>query len=556
MWERISSASGQLRDEYETVVVGSGYGGSIVAARLAERGHSVCLFERGKEWQPGDFPDRFKDLAGNFRSKKNPLGLVDYYACEDIDVLKGNGLGGTSLLNLNVAFRPDRELFDDPRWPKVYRDLAASGGIWEYYSRAEEVLAPNHHPRWNELTKVKRIEQRFDELEDARFGPVNITVNFDLDGQENAQGVTQFPCIDCGDCFPGCNVGAKNALYMNYLPWAGKKGAEIFTQIEVRHVEKRPAGGWTVVYRYNTDDAWGEDRRLTAHNVVLAAGAVGSTEILLRSAAAGLALSGRLGHGFSGNGDFLGLAYNNDVRCDVMGYGNHPESPRAQIKPGPTIVSSIQYDRSRPFPERITIEDFALVPSALVDTYRHLLPPLAGLTGEDMDHGLADKAHELGRVAKDQVTWSPDGALNHSMVYLVMAIDDAKGRLLLNDKGRLRIDWPSVHKDPIFEKIEHELKEHARTLGGTYVHLERPKIFDANNLITAHPLGGCDLGDDPGSGVVDPDGRVFEAGGGVHEGLFVVDGAVVPMPVAVNPFLTISAVAERIAERLPGLLAS
>lgn len=551
MWERLSDARGSLKDEYELVVVGSGYGGSVIAARLAEQGHSVCLLERGKEWQPGDFPDTFSGLSRNVRTSSNPLALVDYYLCEDIDVLKGNGLGGTSLLNLNVAYRPDREFFEDPRWPKTYRDLGDSGEIWKYYQRAENILRPNHHPRWNKLTKVQRMKQRFDQLNDAQFGPVNITVNFDLDGEKNPFGVTQYPCIDCGDCFPGCNVGAKNALYMNYIPYARQKGAEIHTQIEVRHVVQRTKGGWDVIYRHNSDDGHGEDKTLLAHNVVLAAGALGSTEILLRSATHGLTLSERIGHGFSGNGDFLGLAYNNDVRCDVVGYGNHPDSLRAQVKPGPTIVSSIQYDRSRPFAERITVEDFALLPSSLVDTFRRALPGLAALTGEDTDHGLADKARELARIGQDQIAWNPNAALNHSMVYLVMAFDDAKGRMFLNDKGRVNIDWPSVHKDPIFDRIEDELKAHARALGGTWVHLDRPGLFDANNLITAHPLGGCDLGDDADGGVVDADCQVFDGDGGVHEGLFVVDGAVLGVPIGVNPFLTIAAVAERTAERMP-----
>lgn len=556
MWERIANAPGELKEEYQTVVVGSGYGGSVIAARLAENGHPVCLLERGKEWQPGDFPDTFRKLAGNIRTKHHPLALVDYYLCEDIDVLKGNGLGGGSLINLNVAYRPDRELFEDPRWPRAYRDLGDSGEIWRYYERAEEVLAPSHHPRWDRLTKVQRVKQRFDELEDAAFGPINACVNHTLDGEKNAQGVTQHRCIDCGDCFPGCNVGAKNTLYMNYLPWAKQKGAEIHTRIEVRYVERRAGGGWDVIFRRNTDKECGEHRRLVAHNVVLSAGTVGSTEILLRSACEGLSCSGRLGFGFSGNGDYLGLAYNNDVRCDVMGYGNHPDSQRAQIQPGPTIVSSIQYHRSRPFAERITIEDFSLVPSALVDTFRHALPPLAGLTGVDMDSGLADEMHEWGRIAKDQVRWSPDGALNHTMVYLVMAVDDARGRMFLNVKGRMNIGWESVHSDPIFETIQHELEAHAKVLGGTWVHLDRPKLFSNENLITAHPLGGCNLADDGTTGVVDPDGRVFDGGGGVHDGLFVVDGAVVGAPIGVNPFLTIAAVAERIAERMPQHLAN
>src|SRR5258708_4856223 len=101
MSEPLANSSGQLRSEYETIVVGSGYGGAITAARLAESGRPVCLLERGREWIPGDFPDTGEKLAGAVRRKGNPLGLLDYYLCKDIDVLKGSGLGGTSLVNAN-----------------------------------------------------------------------------------------------------------------------------------------------------------------------------------------------------------------------------------------------------------------------------------------------------------------------------------------------------------------------------------------------------------------------------------------------------------------------
>jgi len=542
----LSSSPESLRDSYSTVVVGSGYGGAITAARLAAVGEPVCLLERGREWQTGEFPDTAGKLLKNVRSKRRPLGLVDFYLCKDIDVLKGNGLGGGSLVNANVAFRPDRELFADPRWPRAWRDLAESGEVWRYYRTVEEMLAANPHPRWSELTKVRRLKQHADTLSDVEFGPVNLAVNFDLDG-EDEYGILRRPCIDCGDCFPGCNVGAKNTLDKNYLPLAKQNGAEIFTRVEVRRLEPATGGGWWLWYRITDGNRRSPLLKLAARRVVLSAGALGSTEILLRSTSAGLSTSARLGQGFSGNGDYLGLNYNSDYRTDVMGYGNRPDSKWAEVKPGPTIVSVVQYDRSQPFAERITIEDFPLVPSALVGAFRRTLPGLA-LTGKNT--GVGNTFAKFKRVIKDQL-WrrNPAGALNHSLVYLVMGIDDSKGQVSLGNNDKLDISWTSLRQDPLFEHIDREVLAHTTTLGGTYRQLDRfnPFVSDHANLITAHPLGGCCMGEDADHGAVDADGRVFDGEGGVHQGLYVIDGSVLPMAVGVNPFLTIAAVAERIS---------
>ena len=553
MAERLSSSQGDLKDNYRTVVVGSGYGGAVTAARLAEHGQPVCLLERGREFPVGTFPDTLGNLAHNVRGSKKPLGMFDYYLMRDIDVLKGCGLGGGSLVNAGVAIRPDPEVFADPRWPRRYRELAASGEIWKYYQKAETMLAAKQHPRGLQLTKVQKIKEVADTLRDGRFGLMNICVNFDVDGR-NHVGVEQKPCIDCGDCITGCNVGAKNTLYMNYLPYARQRGAEIFTQIEVRRIAAAPGGGYTVTWRHNRDDRLGEERTLSARNVVLSAGTLGSTEILLRSVRErGLTASSKLGFGFSGNGDYLGLAYNSPQRINVLGYGNHPDSPRAKVKPGPTIVSGIQYDRSQPVGQRLTLQDFTAFPSGLVNTFRHTLGGLAAL-GTHPHLGVGEWLAKLWRVAKDQVFWTPDGAANHSLVYLVMALDSSCGSMQLGDDDKLTVVWDDVLEDPVYEKAKDALLVHARTLGATFAQLGRPNIWTRkDNLVTAHPLGGCHVGDDADRGVVDTAGRVFDGQGGVHHGLYVVDGSLVPMALGVNPLNTISALAEHIVE---GMLAA
>ena len=252
-----------------------------------------------------------------------------------------------------------------------------------------------------------------------------------------------------------------------------------------------------------------------------------------------------LGKRFSGNGDFVGIAYNNDQVTEVTGYGNHPDGRRAEVKPGPSIISGIQYNRSRPFPDRFIFEDTS-IPLAAVDISRRALP---FVIGREMDSGFADALEEFRRIGEDLLDWNETGALNSSMVYLIMSVDDSKGEMLL-DGDELEISWPGVPDQAIFTTLNKEIAEHTRTLGGRFIENFRWTFLGGSNLITVHPLGGCSLGDDSDEGVVDSRGQVFDAEGGLHDGLYVVDGAIVPSAIGVNPFLTISALAEHIADHL------
>src|SRR5581483_3596 len=274
---------------------------------------------RGREWEPGNFPETVPEVVSATRSDLNPLGLYEFLNYPDISVVKGSGLGGTSLINANVAIVPDREVFELVGWPRTLR----YDDMLQYYERAREILSAGPHPRGNPqndgaLSKVKALERRAAEL-GMHAGPLNIAVNFTIDGP-NPHGVSQKPCIDCVDCVTGCNVSAKNTLYMNYLPMARNAGAEIFTQTKVEWIEKLDGGGWRVHGRHY-DNGSSDSFTLEARNVFLSAGSLNSTEILLRSEMHGLSISPTLGTCFSGNGDFFGLAYNGDWQTDVLGYG-------------------------------------------------------------------------------------------------------------------------------------------------------------------------------------------------------------------------------------------
>lgn len=536
--------------EYDVVIVGSGYGGAITAARLATASITpklrICILERGMEWIPGTFPDEPGDCLQHFVSPLNPLGLYEFVRNDQISVIKGSGLGGTSLVNANVAIIPEDAAFSRAPWPNAIKLNA----LQTFYQKAADTLQVSQHPRGNQLLKIKALQKRGDQDPDRKFDLLKLAVNFTRDGVDE-NGVERHPCIDCGDCVTGCNVRAKNTLYMNYLPIARNHGVEIFTQVQVTYLEEAAGSGYVIHYEHRTPrNPIPETGTLRARRmVVLSGGSLGSTEIMLRSRAHGLPLPDTVGTRFSGNGDFFGIAYNSDQQTDIMGFGNHLDDPvRSAVKAGPTIVGVIRYNRAKPFNQQMTFEDLS-VPRGAVEACRRVLPLLPG---KDTDNrpilDWLDNFEEAHRIARD-IQFDPKGALNHTMAYLVMADDDAKGKMSL-DNDHLKIDWPQVGAEPIFQQINNEVQEHARTLGARFVGNPVWKFFNLQHLITAHPLGGCPMGDTPATGLVDDVGCVFKPDGMRYSGLRIADGSIIPTALGVNPFLTISALSERIADSL------
>jgi cholesterol oxidase len=540
----------QRKSAYDFVVIGSGYGGAISAARLASANltpkPSICILERGKEWQPKTFPETTAEVLGAVRSDVNPLGLYEFLTHPDISVIKASGLGGTSLINANVAIVPDEEVFEQFHWPTAIRYPE----LKKFYKMAHDALAANPHPHALELAKVQALEKRAVQL-GTHAQALDIVVNFKKEGP-NQFGVNQKPCIDCGNCVTGCNVTAKNTLYMNYLPMAANAGATILTQTKVEWLEKRAGGGWRI-HGKHVDGLSSQDFTLDAGEVILSAGSLNSTEILLRSEMHGLSVSPALGTRFSGNGDFFGLAYNGTPQTNVLGYfpADTP-GPGDSPEPGPNIVGMVRYNGGLPEEQRITVEDFSF-PRAYVEASKAVF---GLIRGQDTVTGNEDA--QAARLARDMNPLSaphdPDGAMNHSMLYLVMGQDNARGTILFEapftePDGRIRISWDKVGQQQIFTRMNQELRRHARALEANFISNPTWSIFQLGHLITAHPLGGCPMGDDHQQGAVDPFGRVFAGDGSVHDGLYVTDGSVVPSALGVNPLMTISALTERMVDR-------
>ena len=536
-----------MQDHYTVVIIGSGYGGAIAASRLARAGQQVCVLERGREFQPGEYPDTEEEALAEIQAELpgghvgSRAGLYAFHVNPDVNVFTGCGLGGTSLINGNIAVRPDSRVFDDHRWPRALRDDPA--GLTEGYRRAEDMLRPAAYPaRYPTLAKLDALEKSAANLGQT-CTRVPITVSFE-EGP-NHVGAEQHGCMLCGDCITGCNYGAKNTVLFNYLPDARNFGAEIYTQVDVRNLE-RQQGRWLV--RYQLLDSGLEDGDAATHTVsaeivVLAAGTLGSTEILLRSKAAGVPLSDQLGQHFSGNGDVLGYSYG--CLQEIRGVGHGRRDPRDAEAVGPAVTGQIDMRSQPELNDGIVIHEIAtpgalsnLLPQALAKTG----VALGKVTGASLGEALAEDEAEI-----ESVFLGPyDEAANRTQAYLVTTHERGSGSMRL-ENGRLRLEWPHVGRQPVFEKVNQTLAEATRALGGSYrINPVWSTVF-SRDLITLHPLGGCVMADDAMQGVVNDKGQVFRgaSGASVYEGLYVCDGSTVPRSLGVAPLLTISALSER-----------
>ena len=509
----------------DVLIIGSGYGGAVCAARLAahrKRGVKIAVLERGREWVPGTFPFSLTNVNPFSRNSSwlrenlatNPLGLFGFYNQGDVTVVNGSGLGGSSLINCAVVIETEEAVFQQPAWPE---ELRAKERLRPYYDRAQRMLAPQRTPEDRISPKLKTHLATAAALNkqgvwQADAYPVPLAIAFS--DRTNAQGMRQHGCVECGDCSTGCNVGAKHSLDMNYLPLAWSGGAMMFTQTEVERIEKA-ADHYRVHCMLRAGRFLQERDVVTARMVILAAGTLGTNEILLRSRETnGLALSDWLGKGFSANGNYLWFVDyqqgNPEVTTNSAGVGVVQGTPKAPV--GPSIQGIVDFRRgTRPMVDHVVFEDLAH-PSALA-TGVHALT-------------VAD--------------------LNRAITLLACGHDTAEGQIRLeNDEASVR--WPNYNAQACRAAMAALVTQYASAFGG------RGGSFWPGDNTTAHPLGGCRMAATAADGVVNHRGEVFDVtpgrdGRAVQPGLYVADASIIPSALGNNPLLTITALAERVAD--------
>ncbi len=521
----------KLRDHYDVVIVGSGYGGGVSASRLARAGLRVAVLERGREFLTGEFPNRFPDLRNEFQltGKRIQTGkktaLYDIRVGEDMHVLVGCGLGGGSLVNAGVTLRPDPRVFDDEIWPgQIRQDPTLDEG----YLRAEAWLKPAAHNGTNKLAKFQALADANNDLNHRMVTPRTAVT---YEEGTNAAGITQPACTLCGDCCSGCNVGAKNTVALTYLPDAVRHGAELFTHAKVRKVNKNSNGHWqTEIERLDDEKGDAATRTVSSDAVILAAGTLGSTEILLRSQEAGLKISERVGHCFSANGDIIAFGYGADPVINAVGIGHPPKLEDLTI--GAAVSGQIEIDDDQVLDNEMRIQE-GVLPSAIAPILPVLFVPNGRLLG----------------ALKSLINGVYKGPFAHLQTFFAVSHDSASGAFQLTD-DKLALSWPNAKDEPVYKRLDTAIEAIVKNSGGNYVRNPLSGTVMGHQPSTAHPLGGCAMSQDRTLGVVNHKGQVFDANktkgsSDVHKGLYVIDGSIIPRSLGVNPLFTITALAER-----------
>jgi cholesterol oxidase len=519
---------------FDAIVIGSGFGGAITACRLAEKGMKVLVLERGRRWTPREYPRKPADpwlYSIDHAARLN--GWLDLRFFKHVTVAQAAGVGGGSLSYSSVAVEADPALFAHG-WPAeiTYDELKP------YYARVSEMMNLRVVPDGQLTQRFKLAGEAADRLgHGRRFSKAPLAVTFSPDWNyqledpfhtkhsrtfTNAHGQQQGTCIHLGNCDIGCDVRAKNTLDLNYIPRAEQLGAEVRPLHLVRLIAPSDTGFRVVFDRVEQGQLIrGEER---GARVFLAAGSLGSTELLLRCRDEHRTLprlSRRLGRNWSANANVLSMAL-------------YEDADRVRQTSGPTISALIDFMDGSANGQKCVIEDDGF-PNVLLNSLQACLDD-----GVKTEFGSAFLRHVEDHVRRE-------GRTQQLMVWLGAGMDAADGELSLKrsrSKGTaLQLRWSVERSRAVVEAILALHQKMTEVTGGRL--LPNPAWSLFKSLLTLHPLGGCAIGVTPAAGVVDHRGEVFG-----YRGLYVVDGAILPRSVGRNPSHTIAALAERIAAHI------
>ena len=507
---------GELAGNFDVVIVGSGFGGSVAALRLTEKGYRVAVLEAGRRFAD----DEFAKTSWNLRKylwapQLKCFGIQRIHLLRNVMVLAGAGVGGGSLVYANTLYRPLKPFYEDRQWAHItdWQDE-----LEPFYDQASRMLGVVTNPTTTPSDVVMQKVAKDMGVEDS-YHATPVGVFFGEPGQKaedpyfGGAGPERTGCTECGGCMSGCRVGAKNTLVKNYLYLAEKLGAKVFPLTTVTRLNEND-GTWTIDTRMTGGKA---TRTFTADQVVVAAGTWGTQQLLHQAKASTLPkISGKLGELTRTNSE------------SIIGAARYTVDPDNDFTQGVAITSSIH-------PDEIT----------------HIEPVRYGKGSNAM--GMLQTLATDGAMSTPRWLQFIKQAVRHplrllrllsvhrwserTVILLVMQSLDNSITTFLK-RGKLTSKQGHGEPNPAFIPAGHEAnllaaKHIDGMAGGTW-----GELF--NIPLTAHFIGGCAIASSQDDGVIDPYHRVFN-----YPGLSVVDGAAISANLGVNPSLTITAQAER-----------
>lgn len=519
---------------FDWIIIGSGFGGSVSALRLVEKGYSVLCIEKGRRFGPDDFPETNWDVRRWLWQPQIGLkGLFQMTFLKHITIMHGVGVGGGSLVYANTLPTPRADFFQADSWAHLSEDWQAE--LAPHYRTARRMLGaveyPGQSPAEDVLEEIARDIGRPEHFEKTTvavfFGEPGVEV---ADPYFGGEGPTRTGCIECGECMTGCRHNAKNTLDYNYLWFAERRGLRIEAEREVTAVRPRAGGGYRIETRPSLD-ASRPSKTFTADRVVFAGGVMGTVPLLLQLREDPDALpnlSPRVG-------DWVRT--NNEALLGVL----QPDS-QVDVSRGVAITSILHTDEhSHLEPVRYgkgsSFFRLMALPHAPGRTLAARLAKVAG--GFIRQPGLWSRAMTTPG-------WAERAQILLYMRTLESTLSFRLGRSPYTGFRRAlvsRLDDPERAPSAFMPEATDLARRWAKKVGGVTMGLLTETLMGTPT--TAHILGGCCMGESADDGVIDADHRVFG-----YEGLYVIDGSAVSANPGVNPSLTITALAERAMSKI------